>query len=381
MKRWHWLVIVAAMMLGLTAMGFAQEAAPPPPEAVAPAEAAAAAEPAAEPFVDRLWQAQGLMHPVVVHFPIAMIIGAAIAVLLRPIFRRITPGVVYYCLLIGAMGAVVSSLAGWAWAPARGYGDMWDAEGELFWHRWGGVIVTITAIVISLWATQRVRKPESKQIGWQLGVVVLAAMIGLVGHQGGELVYPNNLEKFWATLMGERKVTPPPQLPAESPAPESPPVAQASPAAPEDGKQVPEPNSPVKTVSDASSAATPDHIDFTTQVWPILQAKCVDCHGPDKGKGKFRLHTQEAALAGGSSDEPGYVAGNPTQSLIIRLITAEDELDRMPPVDEGEPITPAELAVLVKWIEQGATWGATPGAAAGEAAAARPQSSRERTGG
>jgi len=372
-KRWSWMTMLLAVVLTHAAFAL-------------PVLAAATPTTAPEPFVQRLWTAQGLMHPVVVHFPIAMIIGAAIAVVLRLVIRSISPAVVYYCLVIGAMGAIVSTLAGWAWAPARGYGDLWDMESEIFWHRWGGVIVTILAMAVAMWATYRIRKPESKQVGWQIAVVVLAAMIGLVGHQGGEMVYPNNLSKFWATLTGEKRTSPPPTLadaaataqpataaPSADAAPTKPTPSPATAAAANNA--VDEPGRDTTGLGSGPAIAAPpptdadpaaDTVSFVADVWPILESKCIKCHGQDKSKGKFRMDTEELALKGGSSDEPAYIKGNPRESLMIKLITTEDELDRMPPVDEAEPVTPRELQTLVKWIEQGAAWGPVPNGAAAQ---------------
>ena len=61
------------------------------------------------------------------------------------------------------------------------------------------------------------------------------------------------------------------------------------------------------------------HVDFVKEIQPIFQKSCIECHGPDKQKGKLRLDNKEAALKGGE-DGPaatgharsaGYCAGAP----------------------------------------------------------------------
>lgn len=101
----------------------------------------------------------------------------------------------------------------------------------------------------------------------------------------------------------------------------------------------------------ASMQAAPD---FQKEVLPILQSRCVECHGPDKQKGKLRLDTQELALKGGKGG-PAYKAGDVDGSeLIKRVSLPKDNDDRMPP--EGEPLTAAQVTILKDWIKDGAKW-------------------------
>ena len=66
-------------------------------------------------------------------------------------------------------------------------------------------------------------------------------------------------------------------------------------------------------------SAKADHHEkvlFKELVTPILEAKCIGCHGADKQKGKLRLDTIEAILKGGS-EGLAVVAGNVTESSLI----------------------------------------------------------------
>ncbi|MEE2939123.1 MAG: PSD1 and planctomycete cytochrome C domain-containing protein, partial [Planctomycetota bacterium] len=96
-------------------------------------------------------------------------------------------------------------------------------------------------------------------------------------------------------------------------------------------------------------------IVFSRHVLPILAGKCYSCHGPDeKGlEGDLRLDTHEALyqdLGGALLLSPGDVA----QSYLYERVAAEDEFDLMPPPDAGERLTERELALLRRWIEEGA---------------------------
>ena len=88
-------------------------------------------------------------------------------------------------------------------------------------------------------------------------------------------------------------------------------------------------------------------------VLPILQARCVACHGKTERRGGLDLRTQAARLAGGESG-PALVPGNPDESLLIHKI----EADEMPPVALQKKYavrtpTEAEIQTLRQWIAAG----------------------------
>lgn len=95
-------------------------------------------------------------------------------------------------------------------------------------------------------------------------------------------------------------------------------------------------------------------IDFARDIQPILAGKCYDCHGAGKPKGGLQLVSRASALRGGESGEPAFVAGASGRSPLIQRITTSDENDVMP--QKGEPLKPAEVALLRRWIDAGAVW-------------------------
>jgi len=103
-------------------------------------------------------------------------------------------------------------------------------------------------------------------------------------------------------------------------------------------------------------AVSDDIVDFVKDIQPILQEACLQCHGPDKQKGKFRLDTREALLKGG---EDGAVIepGNPDKSELFRRITLlSDDDDVMPPKGKTVHLTSEQIERVKKWIVAGAKW-------------------------
>ena len=101
----------------------------------------------------------------------------------------------------------------------------------------------------------------------------------------------------------------------------------------------------------------PAKIDFNLEIRPILSNKCFRCHGFDgkKRKAKLRLDTFEGA----TRDLGGHAAivpGKPELSSLMERIEHHDPDERMPPPEAKNPISKAEIAVLKRWINEGAEY-------------------------
>ena len=93
---------------------------------------------------------------------------------------------------------------------------------------------------------------------------------------------------------------------------------------------------------------------FEKKVRPILVSHCYTCHSADtKPSGDLRVDDRNGLLTGGKSG-PAVVPGKPGASLLLKRITLADPKRRMP--REGKPLSEQEVAVLRKWIKDGAAW-------------------------
>ena len=100
-----------------------------------------------------------------------------------------------------------------------------------------------------------------------------------------------------------------------------------------------------------STTAAETPVDFSREILPILSNKCFICHGPDSRKEDLlRLDSFEGA----TSDLGGYRAVDPgdlaKSEIIARIHDADDP---MPPEDAEKHLTPAERALLKRWVLQG----------------------------
>jgi mono/diheme cytochrome c family protein len=127
-------------------------------------------------------------------------------------------------------------------------------------------------------------------------------------------------------------------------------------------------------------------VDFAKQIAPILDQRCLECHGPKKQKGKLRLDQKDSLMQ--KRDKATVVPGKPDESELVRLISLpKGHEDIMP--NKGEPLTKEQIDLIKQWISEGAEWpdnfvvggasaaattpsaGATPAAAGSSAAELR----------
>ena len=98
-------------------------------------------------------------------------------------------------------------------------------------------------------------------------------------------------------------------------------------------------------------------VDFATQIRPLLEAYCYECHGPDEDarEAELRLDRREGAF----KDLGGYaniVPGDPEDSELYLRVAAEISEERMPPPEAGTILTEDEIETIRIWILEGAEW-------------------------
>ena len=95
-------------------------------------------------------------------------------------------------------------------------------------------------------------------------------------------------------------------------------------------------------------------VDFASEIRPLLERRCFECHGADAQESQLRLDVRDSVLRGGESGEPALSPFEADTSHLVKLVTSEDPEHRMPP--DGERLTTNEVALLRKWIDGGAPW-------------------------
>lgn len=100
-------------------------------------------------------------------------------------------------------------------------------------------------------------------------------------------------------------------------------------------------------------------VDFEKHVLPILERSCFECHSGQlkKPKGGIRLDDLESIREKSRSDNL-LLPHKPDKSTLVKSISSnKDDDDLMPPPNEGKPLSAEEIALIRRWIDEGANFG------------------------
>jgi len=99
--------------------------------------------------------------------------------------------------------------------------------------------------------------------------------------------------------------------------------------------------------SGGTEPATASSVSFTDDILPILESRCVNCHGGDKLEKGLSVRTY-GDLMSGSENGPVVVAGDAANSKLVEMIANQ----KMP--KRGPKLTPPQLQLIIDWVNQGA---------------------------
>lgn len=100
----------------------------------------------------------------------------------------------------------------------------------------------------------------------------------------------------------------------------------------------------------------PEVVEFNAHIRPIFAQNCSACHGGVKKSGGISWVFEEEAIVEGSSGKMTIVRGDAAASHIMEKITSDDPEVRMPPPEHGPPLSETQIALVERWINQGAEW-------------------------
>lgn len=128
----------------------------------------------------------GRLHPLLVHFPIALVLAAAGAEVVAIGTRRQSwRAVAIVNVRAGALFGALALLAGWmlAWAPFV------EATPSLMWHRWTGVAAAVATMGAAVASRSRRVESRRSRLVYQGALFGAAALVSLAGHLGAALVW------------------------------------------------------------------------------------------------------------------------------------------------------------------------------------------------
>ncbi len=264
----------------------------------------------------------GPFHSILLHFPIGFVTMAFLVDLFylwRP--KANVQPVITLMLGLSVATTVLTIVLG----MLRASGAEYDPQTLAAHKNYGIAVGVLTVVTLVLqWLGYREADGDAPRPllrgGYRVLLLGNIALLVIAGHEGGNLTHGSNyLTKN----------------------------------APEFVKAMVEEEPVAATASDAAGGNEQEKF-YLEKVKPIFDTKCLNCHGPEKQKGKYRMDQPAIALKGGDSDKLAVKPGDPFASNLVRLILlppADDDV--MPPTGKGS-LTPDEVMHVIRWIQQGA---------------------------
>lgn len=264
-----------------------------------------------------LAQFAGRFHPLLVHFPIALLIVAA---LLRVIEGRLTTfddlneSSYHWSRLVlglGALAAVASAATGWLLGTSAGYG------GDVFTrHMQLGIAVAVVAtlsVAVTYLPGTAWRRAESVLLATVVVLLVLAS------HFGSTLTHGEGFLTDYAPPVLKRLIG----------------------------------GGATRAGRDLAGRSPDKILVYRDLVAPVFSSHCVVCHGPARTSGGLRLDTSDGALKGGDHGRVIAAGRAASSALVKRIFLPAWHEDAMPPKGQRAP-SPAEAALVRWWVDGGA---------------------------
>ncbi|MCX6337699.1 MAG: hypothetical protein NT153_10515, partial [Bacteroidetes bacterium] len=268
-----------------------------------------------------LWRFLGRLHPLIVHFPVGLLVFSAIFELLtlKNFFSPLRSGIK---LLLGAgiLSAIFSVIAGLLLAKEGGY-----EKQLLTLHQWIGITTACLGGIAWIILYSILIKQQHYLIKYYRGVLWISALgVAIAGHFGASLTHGKDY--LTATLPWSTDYIAPNKV-----------------------------NFDISSFKNDTSKLTKQQAaELNIQVRAILAHNCYKCHGAEKIKGDLRLDRKDMLFKGGENGVV-VVPFKPNESELLRRITLpSNHKDAMP--SKGKKLSEGDIAIIKFWIEKGAPW-------------------------
>lgn len=262
----------------------------------------------------------GRLHPLVVHFPLALILIAALMELftIKKFNADLRPGI-QILLIAGMVSSLLAAIFGFLISRDAEYGRF------LSIHQYLGTGTAFLVIVI--WILHQTILTESKPTlikTYRSVLFITAIIVSFTGHYGALLTHGNDY--LTSTFPWDENY--------------------------EDNKTISFDISSSKT--DTLKLSEVQEKELSLKVRAIFAHNCYKCHGDEKVKGELRLD-QKAFVFKGGENGPVINPGNALESELYRRITLPANHEDVMPA-KGKKITDKDIEIINFWIRKGAPW-------------------------
>lgn len=272
-----------------------------------------------ESIGELIFQFLGRLHPLVIHFPIGLLVVALFMESLTIGGKRqgLREGI-NWMVYIGGAFAVISAILGWLLRTQDDY------TGELVQnHQNLGIATAVFAGVTALLLRSTLLGKFSNYVWYRSSLLITALLLTLAGHLGVNLTHGEDF------LTG---------------------IFPGNEASYDDGRA----SILLAQFSPLDSLSEEQQDDLNLGVRAILAHNCFQCHNENKRKGELVLDNKRGVFKGGESGLI-IVAGRPEESEMYKRISLSPNEDGVMP-KKGKVLKPDEIELIKLWIEKGAHW-------------------------
>lgn len=263
-----------------------------------------------------IFQFLGHLHPLVVHFPIGLLVVALFMEAFTIGGKR--PGLregIQWMVYLGALGALFATAFGWLLRTAEEYsGELVDYHQNL-----GFATLALAGITAMLLRTKQQGKLNN-YLAYRIGLTLTVITLTIAGHLGASLTHGEDFLSF----------------------------------------KIPDEQSNENTLAllseiNQSDSLSEEQLDeLNMEVRAIFAHNCYQCHSENKKKGELVLENKRGVFEGGESGLV-IVPGNKKESELYHRITLPSNHDDVMP-KKGKVLKTHEINLIGKWIETGAHW-------------------------
>ncbi len=270
------------------------------------------------------WVSQflGRLHPLLVHFPIGLLVAGLFLELLTVRGKR--PGLregINWLVYLGAISAVLAAILGFILFSVDDYG------GSLVdWHQKLGILTALLSM-LAAWQLRRLQKNGYQNFVYYRSLLVSAVLsLTVAGHLGANLTHG---EDFLSSTF--------PWNHSE-----------------QDGAHTSELLAELAVVTQSEDLSLDQKDRLSLEVRGIFAHNCYKCHGELKQKGELVLETEEGVMKGGENGKIFTVGDAKNSEIIRRLKLPRSDKEAMP--GKGQALSNEEIELISLWIDNGAYW-------------------------
>ena len=268
-----------------------------------------------------LWKLLCRLHPLVVHFPIGLLVFAALFELLTlKNFNSTLRPAIHLMLFAGIATAAFSVVFGLFLAAGGDYG-----KDLLALHQWIGIATFFLGTTTWFIHRKLLSQPAQSLVKYYRSLLFVSALsVSVAGHFGASLTHGSDYLSSVFPLSADY----------------------------DNSSSVEFDSDIVK--NDTAKLTASQELELNVKVRAIFAHNCYKCHGAEKVKGDLRLDHKELVFKGGENG-PVIVPGSPSESELFRRISLPTNHEDLMPSKEKK-LSNSDIAVIEFWIKKGAPW-------------------------